>query len=110
MSASQFLPQLEILENREVPSATATLANGILTVNGTDKSDFIHVFVPQNNAAKVDVQVVINGHASLFTFDRAKVSALTINGGDGNDVIINCTNIPSTISGGNGNDRIFGGT
>jgi len=109
---------IEFLENRRLLSAS--VANGVLTITGTDKAD--HINVVQRGAAIIVHQVnsitrfakkdhissiVIN---ALAGNDQIKVTSklgATIDGGDGKDLIIG-GNGADILIGGNGNDRILG--
>src|SRR2546421_3603645 len=109
---------IEFLENRRL--LTASVANGVLTITGTDKADHINVvqrgaaiIVHQGNSitrfAKNDhiSSIVIN---ALAGNDQIKVTSklgATIDGGDGKDLIIG-GNGADVLLGGNGNDRILG--
>src|SRR2546421_11664205 len=109
---------IEFLENRRL--LTASVANGVLTITGTDKADHINIvqrgaaiIVHQGNSitrfAKNDhiSSIVIN---ALAGNDQIKVTSklgATIDGGDGKDLIIG-GNGADVLLGGNGNDRILG--
>ncbi len=109
---------IEFLENRRLLSAS--VANGVLTITGTDKADHINVvqrgaaiIVHQGNSitrfAKKDhiSSIVIN---ALAGNDQIKVTSklgATIDGGDGKDLIIG-GNGADVLIGGSGNDRILG--
>src|SRR5437764_8539454 len=106
------------LESRRLLSAS--VANGVLTITGTDKADHINVvqrgaaiIVHQGNSitrfAKNDhiSSIVIN---ALAGNDQIKVTSklgATIDGGDGKDLIIGGAGA-DVLVGGNGNDRILG--
>src|SRR4051812_42304442 len=110
---------IEYLETRRLLSAS--VANGILTVTGTEKAD--HINVVQRGAAIIVHQgsstsrfskkdhitkIVINAQGGN---DQIKVTsrvAATIDGGDGNDLILGGSG-DDLLMGGNGNDRIVGG-
>src|SRR5678810_34037 len=110
---------IEHLENRRYLSAS--VANGVLTVTGTDHSDRINVV--QRGAAiivhegksltrfgKPDhiQQIVVN---ALGGNDRININSrlsATVDGGEGNDVI-HGGNGDDVLVGGNGNDNLFGG-
>src|SRR5258706_5323630 len=109
---------IEFLENRRLLSAS--VANGVLTITGTDKAD--HINVVQRGAAIIVHQgkcitrfakkdhissIVIN---ALAGNDQIKVTSklgATIDGGDGKDLIIG-GNGADVLIGGSGNDRILG--
>jgi hypothetical protein len=112
---------IENLEQRRLLSAS--VANGVLTITGTDKAD--HIIITQE---KKSVLVREGSHLTRFDQlsrishvsqiivnavggnDRIKVTAklaATIDGGDGKDLIIG-GNGADVLIGGNGNDRILG--
>jgi Ca2+-binding RTX toxin-like protein len=109
---------IEHLENRRLLSAS--VANGVLTVTGTDNADRINV-VQRGAAVIVHQGSSISrfgkqGHVSSIVInalggnDRIKVTsklAATIDGGDGKDLIIGGSG-DDVLMGGNGNDRILG--
>jgi hypothetical protein len=105
------LMQLESLEERSLLSAT--LVDGVLTIDGTDASDDVRIC-----QRGTDLSVTVNGERQAFAIDDVQqlvVNALAgddrvtirtrdaidaiVDGGDGNDVIV----------GGNGNDQLTGG-
>src|SRR5947209_12171984 len=90
------------LEDRTVPSVTAALVNGVLNVNGDGANDSIYVAV-QNG------QVGVSGVGQTFNYNA--VSALSVNPGDGDNVV---TVSPSFgkeawLFGGNGHSVLTGG-
>jgi Ca2+-binding RTX toxin-like protein len=110
---------IEILEDRRFLSAT--LANGVLTVNGTNRNDFIHI-APKNGNLLAQVNkthqtfkesdvksLKVNGLSGNdnISFGSTQIGA-TVDGDDGNDVILGTANA-DTISGGKGHDYIFAG-
>jgi Ca2+-binding RTX toxin-like protein len=95
---------LEPLEAREVP--TATLANGVLTVRGTDFADEItidHIAGPGPGS----VRVTENGRATDFPADR--VFRVRVSGIGGDDYIAhNIGSLHAGLYGGAGDDVIYG--
>src|SRR5687768_983143 len=90
----------ENLENRRLLSAS--IANGVLTVQGTPKNDNIHVAKSGQN---LNVQI---GRAKQ-TFKLADVKSLVVKALAGNDnVSFGYGTIGARIEGGDGNDRIIG--
>lgn len=99
------------LEDRTVPAVTASLANGVLTVLGDSAGNTINLGLSNG-------QITVSGIAQ--TFPAASVHGITVDGGDGDD-IINVSPAIATpcvlfggygsdrITGGGGNDQIFGG-
>ena len=78
-------------------------ATGPWVIRGTDDADTIEVTIDNG-----DIVARING-----TEERRSLTSttqLSILGGDGNDTLVNQTNVPCTIYGGAGDDRIVGGS
>ena len=86
-------------------AASAALADGTLTVEGTVNDDTIFVDKSGSNFA-----VYVNGEL-LGSFKRNQVSSITINGFNGNDLIALNQSIStsSRIHGGSGHDVLIGG-
>ena len=84
-------------------------SDGKLTVNGTNSSNVITVnqFTPSGQSEKMLVVVDGVGHQ----FEAAEVSALIVNGKNGNDTVTlsNAVRIAATLNGGDGNDNLTGG-
>ncbi|MBO0700154.1 MAG: hypothetical protein J2P46_17270 [Zavarzinella sp.] len=102
---SAIRPGLEPLEARDVPSAT--LANGVLTVTGTDKADDIaiaRVVWP----GTLFVRVVENGQPTEFP--SFQVHRVRVFGNGGDDRIANYVGgLNAVLYGGSGNDTLQGG-
>src|SRR5947209_18153875 len=103
--------QIMKLEDRTVPSVTAALVNGVLNVNGDWSNDSIYVGV-QNG------QVTVSGIAQAFNYNA--VNAVSINPGDGDNVVTVSPafgkqawlfggNGHSVLTGGGGTNHIYGG-
>jgi Ca2+-binding RTX toxin-like protein len=110
---------IEQLETRRFMSAS--VANGVLTITGTEKADRI-------NVAQGGAGVIVREGSSISRFgksdqitkiivnalggnDRINIRcrlAASVDGGDGNDLIHGGRG-DDVLVGGNGNDRIFGG-
>ncbi len=91
-----------VSRHHAVVAAGAQISNGRLLINGSGSDDTITV-----DAAGDQITVAINGQTS--TFAAADVTSIVIQAGDGNDLLTNNTNLPSTIIGGEGDDTITGG-
>ena len=94
----------------------ANLDGGTLTVTGTSAGDLISVRLAAGDPGTIEVDSGMDGSAE-FSFPRAQVAAVVVNGGAGNDEIaIDDANgsfsdtIPTTINGGQGTDALYGGT
>jgi Ca2+-binding RTX toxin-like protein len=96
---------LQPLETRHLPSAT--LANGVLTVRGTDMADCItvqRVAIP----GTVFVRVIANGQAT--DFPAFQVRRVRVFGNGGNDTISHkIAGLGAALFGGDGRDNINGG-
>jgi predicted lipoprotein with Yx(FWY)xxD motif len=94
----------------------ATLRYGLLTVEGTNQDDRIALRLQAGQPGIIQVDVGDDGSAD-FSFNRAEVSKIVVDGGNGADSLrIDETNgafadtIPTTLDGGNGNDRLAAGS
>jgi len=79
--------QLERLEDRWVPAFSGTLANGILTLNGTPQADSL--LIDQQGGTLIfnnNNGVVING-ALTPNLDRSLVDLIVVNGNGGDDYV-----------------------
>jgi Ca2+-binding RTX toxin-like protein len=102
---------LESLESRRL--LTTTLTDGTLVVIGTAGNDDIGIWQPDTTTTRV----VFNGQTTDYA--TADVKGISIDGGDGNDLIVvgkhgqNATLIGGrgndSLSGGDGDDRLYGG-
>jgi hypothetical protein len=93
----------------------ATLTNGLLTIEGTNAADRIALRLQARQQDVIQVDLGDDGSAD-FSFDRASVAEILLQGGNGDDVLrIDESNgvfgdtIPITLEGGNGNDQLVGG-
>jgi uncharacterized protein YkwD len=91
------------LEDRTVPAVTASLVNGLLTVYGDGADNQITLNLSNGNYS-------IGGVAQ--TYVASAVRAITIDAGDGNDVVTVSPSVTTKtlIFGGNGNDTLTGGS
>ncbi len=92
------------LESRQLLSAT--LASGVLTVNGSGAAD--HIGLDPRTTTSLRVEIGTNNQ----TFDLRQITRIVVNGLGGNDVIeVNARN-PLTmgveVHGGDGNDYLKG--
>ena len=89
---------------KDAGTATATLVNGELYVNGTSRADNIRIV---NRSGGL---VVTSGSRVLGRFTQSLVTHITVDAGAGNDVVtlVN-VDISSDIYGGRGNDILIGG-
>ena len=82
-----------------------SLNGGSLQITGTDHADIISVTLASPSSLNV------NYNGTIFTFDPAQVTAISMNGDNGNDVLTISSNIttPAVIQGGAGNDTLNAG-
>jgi Ca2+-binding RTX toxin-like protein len=108
-ATSSFQP----LEHRRLLSAA--LANGVLTINGTEFNDTIYISLNSADATQLHVhQSALNSNSDQ-DFARTSVKSIVINAGLGDDYIVvsngNGFVVPLGIlcKAGGGNDIVFGG-
>src|SRR5215472_6620331 len=101
--------------HHQVQHPHAQLAHRTLDVQGTAGNDAIALRLAAGNPAVIQVDLGDKGSAD-FSFQRAKIGRITVEGRGGDDRIrIDDTNgtftdtIPTRIDGGPGNDTIVGG-
>ena len=94
----------------------ASLNYGTLMVNGTKAADKIALRLKAGDSSVLEVDVGDDGSAE-FSFARADVMRIVVDGGPGRDAIrIDESNgvfddtIPTTLAGGSGNDTLAGGS
>jgi Ca2+-binding RTX toxin-like protein len=92
------------------------LKHGVLTVEGTAASDKIALRLQAGNPAVLEVDVGDDGSAD-FSFRRADVEMIEVEGGDGDDLVrIDEANgaftnsIPTKLRGQQGDDTLLGGS
>src|SRR5882672_10766220 len=92
---------IENLESRCLLSAS--VANGVLTITGTDKAD--HISVVQRGAA-----IIVHQGNSITRFAKKDhISSIVINALGGNDQIKVTSKLGASVDGGDGKDLIIGG-
>lgn len=99
-------PQLiQVLESRALLSAT--LENGVLTLEGTSEDDILRVRPDRDDPTIVVARV----NDESFEFPAEDVSEIVINGHAGNDrlQIARRLRVPGELSGGEGDDKLAGG-
>ena len=102
------LPLVESLEDRAVPTAVASLADGLLSVGGGVLSDRIQI--TGNRAG--DAIVVKDSGREVARFPSVAVTSILVDGDSGNDdiKIFHDVLVPATLKGGAGNDRLSAGS
>jgi Ca2+-binding RTX toxin-like protein len=77
------------------------------TIAGTSGNDRIEI---KESGSGDGVDVFVNGELKAENVPHDELANILIDGGGGNDTIINRTNAEAKINGGAGNDRITGGS
>src|SRR5262245_31170314 len=97
----------EALEQRRLMSAWLNNSTHLLTITGTSGNDFITV-TEARVGFLTNVQVWEN---NVKTYESPLlVTKISIDAGDGNDIVAIDSYLPSaSIQGGTGDDRLFGG-
>ena len=109
-------PMIDTLESRKL--LAATLADGVLTVEGTARNDVIHVSL-SSDGETITVRESSGGRfrrgePTETEFAAADVESIVVNAGAGNDTITlsgkrrTPLEIPATLNGGEGDDNLFG--
>jgi hypothetical protein len=97
-------PALEPLESRLCLSVA--VANGILTVTGTDAADNIRVVERGTTLTVRDG----SGASNVFDLNATEIDEVDVNAGGGNDRIrLTGLDIPANVDAGAGNDQVFAG-
>lgn len=104
-SRSKFVPQVETLGGRALPSVT--LADGLLEVEGTAGPDQIRVTL----ATPETLQVTVDSTGESRQFPLAGVRSILVRPKAGDDVVVVGPSItlPAEVRGWAGNDTILGG-
>ena len=98
---------LDSLDNRVLPSAT--LANGVLTIDATDGRDVIVVRQAHGQLRVRGESIDVNG-SLVRSVAVSDVSQIAISAGAGNDVVnLKGVRVAASVDAGAGNDRVFGG-
>lgn len=98
---------LESLNSRTLPSAT--LANGVLTVTGTEGRDQIVVREHHDTISVKGMQIDVGG-VMQSTVPASAVTSVAVNALGGNDrVDVRTLKVAAVVDGGAGNDVILGG-
>lgn len=99
---------IETLEDRKLFAVgpTATLASGVLTIEGTTGDDYVFI-AESRDGQTLTVSTGVKGDSesrAKTTFNVADVTSIVVNGGDGNDTIRTArkVNLPMAIAGARG--------
>lgn len=111
-------PSLEALETRTLPAAqvVASLAAGVLTIEGTPGADRIALWQGQNQLAVLGVNIAVNGKP-VTSVASGSVQKIVVNALGGDDVVLlnqdkygsQRVTQPALIDGGDGNDYLAAG-
>ncbi len=101
ISPRALAPTCEQLESRFLLSAI--VRKGVLKITGTLGDDDINIY-----ATKGQINVSLNN--VIQSFDSLSVKSIRVDGGEGDDWIIDSTKLPSTLLGGLGDDTLSGGS
>jgi Ca2+-binding RTX toxin-like protein len=93
---------LESLDQRALPSVTASMQGGFLVLTSDAASDTVVVEDVGNQ-----IKVTINGQV-LGQAPRSLFQGVAFLGNDGDDVFVNASSLVSFADGGNGNDILVG--
>ena len=92
------------------------LRHGLLSIEGTNAADAITLRLKAGDPSTLQVDVGDNGSAD-FKFALAKISAIAVDAGGGNDVVridesngVFTDKIPTILAGGPGDDTLAGGS
>jgi hypothetical protein len=98
------------------PAATATVADGTLSIAGGPTPDRITLRLNALDQNRLEVDLGDDGSAE-FTFDRSTFAAISVAAGNGGDTVrvdqtngVFTTTEATRISGGNGDDALLGGS
>jgi len=102
-------PSYQTLETRNVLSADPiiSLAGGTLTIDGSSGDDTVFVRIA-GDEVEATYQTNGNGFQTEY-FPASEVTDFRFNGNDGDDHIVNRTELPLLAYGNRGNDRLIGG-
>ena len=105
MRRQKFTPRVEELDQRDLLSVT--LANGLLTIEGTTTADQIRITLP--SAQTLQVTVDTTGDSQQFSL--SSVSGILVRPRAGSDFVMIGPNITlhAEVRGWSGNDTILGG-
>lgn len=98
--------QVEGLESKDLMAA-AVLSGGVLSIIGSPNNDVIQISNQDANTIQVNL---FNSLKTPLLFSANQVTSLVVLGQNGDDSLVNLTNIPSIMDGGNGNDYLQSGT
>jgi hypothetical protein len=95
--------------------ATASFANGVLSVRGTEAADHISIYQQGESVFVLE----FNRSANLLTIPAAQLRSIIVEAGGGNDVVdiggrtrpsanLRPLTVPATVNGGAGTDIIYG--
>jgi hemolysin type calcium-binding protein len=111
-----WLENAPSLQKNSKQFSPPTLANGLLTVKGTNADDRIALLLQAGQPGILEVDFGDDGSAE-FSFERSEIAQIVVEAGNGGDAVridesngVFTDTIPTTIEGGNGADRLVGGS
>ncbi len=104
---------IQTLESRRLMAGDIGLVDGYLAVTGTELNDAVEVFADADQIVVSTAQYGEDGAimtTSRQSFERDGIRGIYLDGGSGDDVLVNDTDLPAIISGGVGDDVLVGGS
>lgn len=104
---------VQSLEQRSLLAADIVLADAFVQIHGTEHQDVAEVYQQDDQLVVNYKQFDAGGillEESQHTFGRDKVESIFFQGGEGDDVFVNESDVSSLAMGGPGNDMLLGGT
>lgn len=109
MKSRRIRLECESLESRLAPAKVVSFnaMTGALTVDGTALVDKVTISTATDG--RVVVASNLGGTTKTVAYPRATIRSVVFHGYEGNDVLVNKTNVPTVAYGGKGNDSFTGG-
>jgi hypothetical protein len=99
---------VERLEARDVPT-TASLLGSTLTVDGTDRGEYINVQLV-GWQVRVSDAAIRDGRTYVSAIDASRVRQIVVRAQGGDDTVnVSTIKVPTMVWGGTGNDRVYAG-
>ena len=102
------LDYVELLEEKTPVDADIFLAGSTLVMTGSDHSDLMQVYPECGDRLTATIH---DGNEQIkMVLDASAVDRIIMQGGAGDDILENQTDIESVLQGGAGNDVLLGGS